>query len=69
MTRQQAIESLAASLTAAIDEWIENNCEEPAWESLDGYVSNDTSRLMSKAAMATLEAQIDVQDYLKQNVT
>lgn len=67
MSRTQSIESLKVSLTKALDEWIENNCESKEWESLDCLVGNETSRLMASAAMSVLEAVSESQEYANAN--
>lgn len=67
MTRQQAIEQLTAELTKHIDGFFEQQTQSdptPAYEAM-GWVGEDLSRLMAKAAMATWEASADVQDFIQ----
>lgn len=54
-------------MTRAIERWSDDQCESEAWESLGGYTGDDIHRLMAKAAMTVLEAQLEIQDCLERN--
>ena len=64
MTRQTAVEKLHVDLSDSIQEWIDGICESEAWESLDAIVTDELARLMAKAAMSALEAQVDAGEYI-----
>lgn len=69
MTRPEAIAKLTVDLTALMDTWTGEKCETTEWESLNTYVGNDTHRLMAQAAMAVLEAVVDVNGYHREEGT
>lgn len=56
-------EEMQKSLEKAIMEWAMRQSEGKHW--IDGYVTEQTDRLMASAAMAVLEATDEVQWYMQ----
>lgn len=54
---------LTAELTGVIDNWTGEMSETADW--IDGWVGDNTIRLMAEAAIGILEATEDVQDYMQ----
>ena len=65
--QKEAMEKLKPSLTAAIQKWMDDVCETPAWGGLHIWVGENLASHMSDAAAATLGSVMDVQNYFREN--
>ena len=67
MSKTKAMWMLKASLIESISNWIESEAsKDDAWHEI-GYSGTDLAIHMALAAMACLEASVDVQKTIKEN--
>lgn len=67
MSKNKVLAELTVSLTKAIDQWLDEECQNDDWEKLDSFVGQDLCRQMATAAMAVLAGVVDVQEYMREN--
>lgn len=59
--------TLKASLTQALKDWIESEATQELTGEITGYLGDEIERTMADAAIAVLEANYRLYDYLWQN--
>jgi pyridoxal/pyridoxine/pyridoxamine kinase len=58
---------LRVSLTQTLNEWFESDEVSNVTDVCSGYLGDEISRTMAEAAIAVLEANYRIQDYLRDN--
>jgi hypothetical protein len=65
LTKSQALRNLEESLAVVIEVWIQDECMEKSWETLEFFVPHTLSVLMAASGMVCLESVVETNKFFK----